>query len=185
MPRRLPERIAVPSSAAAGKLDFLSPSAVCADAKQHGNAPDFDCRALNRSFQTGDPGNKCFRRPCRRPCPPGVSSTPLRCAVYRGPIRLMRFKRSISYGDLLKIRVFVNTFCTRLNWRYVSKGPTSTGSKPFSAFFWCWWLSFKIFRDGGRKERKEEEEKERGKRGKGEKGGGEGGPPKVCLGHPE
>jgi len=50
--------------------------------------------------------------------------------------------------------------------RYVIKDPTSTESKPFAAFFRCWWMSFKNCRDEGKgKEgRKEEGEREKKRR---------------------
>jgi hypothetical protein len=62
-----------------------------------------------------------------------------------------------------------------LYWRYVIKAPTSTERKPKTAFFWCWWLSFKICRTRG----KGKEGKKRGGRGRRKEGGKEGGKGEV------
>ena len=51
---------------------------------------------------------------------------------------------------------------------YVIKDPTSTEIEPFLAFFRCWWLNYKNFREagggrkgGGEEEKEREERKER------------------------
>ena len=57
-----------------GTRSALGPFAVRTDANQRGCAPDFDRRAPQGSCKSGEPGTTCFRRVCRRQCPPASPS---------------------------------------------------------------------------------------------------------------
>ena len=85
-----------------------------ADAKKHGCKPVFDHRAPHGSCQAGKPGATCFRRACRRQCPPERRPARVqRAAKYVGP-RVYRvqfgLKAMLKYQELLRIRVFLNAF---------------------------------------------------------------------------
>jgi len=62
-----------------GTRSALGPFAVRTHAKQRGCAPDFDRRAPHGSCKSGEPGTTCFRRVCRRQCPPALARARMSC----------------------------------------------------------------------------------------------------------
>ena len=135
-----------------GTRSALGPFVVRTDAKQRGCAPDFDRRAPQGSCKSGEPGTTCFRRVCRRQCPPARRSRPV---------------SRLSFG-----RFFWRFFLSRLPKEAVvfaekrvslCRAYLPTPSKCLTRHLFC------VGRDKKEEKRKEEEEREEKKEEKEEK----------------
>ena len=75
-------------------LRLLGPLEVCAGARQHGSAPDFDRTAGNRWGKAGERGTTFLRGLCRRQFPPTLVPKP--CSGRQDTLKYVQNKKNAS-----------------------------------------------------------------------------------------